>query len=340
MRDLALLPKAHLHLHLDGAMRRSTLAELAAARGLEAPLPASYGSFAAFSETIVAAARVLDDAAVVERVVDEILADAARDGAVWVELSAWPGLFAGRLGSDLEAVDVVLDAGRRAVAEHGVGLGLIVAANRDRGPAEALAVARVAAARAGHGITGFGLDGDEAAHPGAPFTEAFRVARDAGLQAVPHAGELAGPAGVADALDLLGADRIMHGVRAIEDTRLVDRLAERGVCLDLCPTSNVLLSVTPSFEQHPLPAFLAAGVHCSINADDPLLFDTSLLEEYERCRAGLGLSDRQLAHVARDSLLASAAPRELVQKGLAGIDAWLAPDNATERSGQGDGLTV
>lgn len=322
MRDLALLPKAHLHLHLDGAMRRSTLAELAATRGLEAPLPASYGSFAAFGQTIVAAARVLDDADAVERVVDEIIEDAARDGAVWLELSAWPGLFCGRLGTDLEAIDLVLGAGRRAAARHGVGFGLVVAANRDRGAAAALATARVAVARAGEGVVGFGLDGDEAACPPAPFAEAFRVARDAGLPAVPHAGELAGPRSVADALDLLGAERIMHGVRAVEDDRLVDRLAGDGICLDLCLTSNVMLSIVPSFEAHPLPELLARGVRCSINADDPLLFDTSLLREYEGCRARLGLGDSQLAQVARDSLLASAAPRVLVRRRLEDIDAW------------------
>jgi adenosine deaminase len=323
-RDLAALPKAHLHLHLDGSMRRGTLAELAEARGLDAPLPNAFGSFSAFGATIEAAARVLDEPGVVERVVDEVAADAAHEGVVWVDLSVWPGLFRGRLGSDLESLDVVLEAAAGAATAHGVGFGLVVAANRDRGPQEAVAAAELAAEYSRHGVTGFGLDGDEAAHPPDQFATAFAVAREAGLQCVPHAGELAGPASVADALDVLHADRIMHGVRAIEDPRLVRRLVESDVCLDVCPTSNVMLSVAPSLAEHPLPRFLAARVPCSVNADDPLLFDTSILREYQLCRDALGLSDEQLAEVARSSLRGSSAPSTLTATALAAVDAWLA----------------
>jgi adenosine deaminase len=225
-------------------------------------------------------------------------------------------------------VDVVLEACALAAARQGVGVGLVVAANRDRGPQAARAVAGVAAARSEQGVTGFDLDGDESAHPAAQFAAAFAVAREAGLQSVPHAGELAGPASVADALELLHADRIVHGVRAVEDPALVALLAERGVCLDVCPTSNVMLSVTPSLDRHPLPLLLAAGVACSINADDPPLFDTSILDEYELCRDELGLSDRQLADVARASLRASAAPEALVRSALAAVDAGLARPSA------------
>lgn len=133
-----------------------------------------------------------------------------------------------------------------------MGFGLIIAANRDRGPQEAVEVAHLAAARAGAGVVGFGLDGDEATHPGAEFAGAFAIAHAAGLQSVPHAGELAGPQSVREAIELLHADRIMHGVRAIEDERVVAFLVERRVCLDVCPTSNVLLGVVPSYEAHPL----------------------------------------------------------------------------------------
>jgi adenosine deaminase len=139
----------------------------------------------------------------------------------------------------------------------------------------------------------------------------------------PHAGELAGPESVHEALDRLGADRIQHGVRAVEDPALVERLAAEGICLDVCPTSNLLLSVVDDLAHHPLPALLEAGVTCSLNADDPLLFGPGLSEEYELCRAGMGLSDAALAAVARSSLQASGAPRELVRAAGAGIDRWL-----------------
>jgi adenosine deaminase len=317
-RDLLALPKAHLHIHLDGAMRRSTLAELAAKAGIEAPLPTSYGSFADFTATITAAARSLQKPADATRLVTEIVDDARNAGAVWIEPSMWPGLFGGRLGSDEATVDLVLAAGHEAAEE--IGFGLVVAANRNAGPEAALKIARLAISRMGDGVVGFGLDGDEATAPGAEFTAAFDLAHEAGLACVPHAGELAGPESVRDATTLLHADRIMHGVRAVEDPQL---LAELAVPLDICPTSNVLLSIVPALAEHPLPALLAAGVRCSVHADDPLLFDTDLLTEYERCRSDLGLSDEILADLARTSIVASGAPATRKDDALAGIDSWL-----------------
>ncbi|MFI5908519.1 adenosine deaminase [Dactylosporangium sp. NPDC051541] len=322
-RALAALPKAHLHIHLDGAMRRSTLLELAARAGVVARLPSGYGSFAAFTETITAAAACLRTPADARRLVDEVVEDAARAGAVWVEPSMWPGLFGARLGADADVLDVVLDAGRAAQDRHGVGFGLIVAANRGRSPDEAVALARLAVRRRGDGVVGFGLDGDEAAAPGPLFAEAFAIARAGGLLAVPHAGELTGAAAVRDAVEVLGADRIMHGVAAIADPALLDRLAAGDVALDVCPTSNVMLSVVPALAGHPLPALLARGVPASINADDPLLFDTDLLTEYTRARDGIGLDATRLAECARTSLRHSGAPGDLVASALAGIDAWL-----------------
>jgi len=314
-RDLALLPKAHLHLHLDGSLRPSTVAELAAGAGIAAPMPTGYGSFAAFSATISAAAACMRTADDVVRVLDEIVEDARAAGAVWVEVSMWPGLFAGRLGSDSDTVRTVLDGLQRAGIAHRVGVGLVLAANRGHGPAQALDVARLASGFAGDGVVGFGLDGDESSYPPALFADACARARAAGLPVVPHAGELLGAGSVADAVDLLGARRVMHGVRCTEDPRLVARLADSGIVLDV--------SVVPSLREHPLPALLAAGVRCTVNADDPLLFGTDLLTEYQRCREQLGLTDAQLADVARTSLEASAAPVGVVAAALARIDAWL-----------------
>jgi len=129
---------------------------------------------------------------------------------------------------------------------------------------------------------------------------------------------------VVGALDALGADRIQHGVRSIEDPDLVRRLADAAVCLDVCPTSNVLLSVSPSLAAHPLPALLDAGVRCSVNADDPLLFGPGLLEEYHLCRDQLGFDDARLAHIARCSIEGSGAPSAVKQQALKGVEDWLA----------------
>jgi adenosine deaminase len=325
MRDLVALPKAHLHLHLDGAVREHTLRDLCTSRGVEAPelpLGRTYGSFAVFMDAITACHDVLSDPDNLVRVMGEIIEDAGYDGAVWVEVSLWPGLFEGRLGSERDALELVLDAGRSAAARVGIGFGLMVAANRHAGPGAAQATAQLAVDLASQGVVSFGLDGDEAAHPPAPFAPAFDLARNGGLLCTPHAGELLGPDSVADALDVLRADRILHGVRAVEDPTLVSRLAAAPVCLDVCPTSNVRLGVfTP--ETHPLAPLLAAGVRCSVNADDPLLFGSSLLQEYELCRTVFSLSDQELAAVAATSIEASGAPHDLKERGAAAVTDWL-----------------
>ncbi len=322
MRDLRTLPKAHLHLHLEGAMRPSTLRDLADELGVDVPPIRGFGNFAAFSGMYVAACHVLTEPDALARLVHEVVEDAAADGAVWVEPAIYLPHHNERIGPPETTLEIVLAAAHDAAAKFGVGVGIVVAADRTVDPSDALEQAHLAAGYAGRGVVGFGLANDETDWPPEPFAEAFVVAREAGLLRVPHAGELAGPASVVGALDALGANRIQHGVRAIEDADLVRRLADSAVCLDVCPTSNVMLSVVPSIEAHPLPALLAAGVHCSLNADDPLLFGPNLLDEYEIVRARMGLDDATLAGIARDSLDASGAPALLQARAHAAVDAW------------------
>lgn len=321
-RDLATLPKAHLHVHLEGAMRAATLAALADRYGVVVPPIGEFGSFAAFLDLYLAACDLLRDDADLARLTREVVEDAARDGAVWVEPSVYP-MHHLRLGSVDEIVGVIVTAGLAAAEEFGIGFGLMVGANRTMPPAEAVELARVAARFAGRGVVSFGLADDETDAPPEPFAEAFAVARAAGLLSTPHAGELAGPASVRGAVDTLGARRVQHGVRAVEDPELVRRLAGEGIVLDVCPSSNVLLSVVPSLDRHPLPALLDAGVRCSVNADDPLLFGRGLLAEYQLCRDSLGLRDDELATVARASIEGSGAPEALRRTALAAVGAWL-----------------
>jgi adenosine deaminase len=327
-RDLRTLPKAHLHRHLDGAVREQTLRDLCRRGGVRAPqLPTGlrYSSFDVFMEVIEACHDALSSPENLNQVIHEVVEDAAADGAVWIELSLWPGLFAGRLGSDTAALKAALEAGNAAAIHHGVGFGLMVAANRHAGVEAAATCARTAAEFAGQGVVSFGLDGDEAAFPPNAFAEAFDIARSAELLSTPHAGELLGPESVIAAVDLLGADRILHGVRAVEDLALVERLADANICLDVCPTSNDKLGVFET-DRHPLPALLEAGVSVSVNADDPLLFGVGLLDEYELCRTQFLLSDEELTRIARTSIRASAAPVELKQAAIGQIAQWLAAD--------------
>jgi adenosine deaminase len=322
-RDLKSLPKAHLHIHLEGAMRPSTLADLAASAEMEVPTIRGFGSFTAFADTYVAACGVLRTEADMRRLVTEFVEDNALAGASWVEPGVYLPRYRDRLGGDEALLELMVDALAEATAANGLDGGLIVTADRTAPPAEAVEQAGIAARWAGRGVVGFGLANDEALFPPAPFEEAYGIARAAGLLSVPHAGELAGPESVRVALDLLGADRIQHGVRAVEDPQLVERIAESGVCLDVCPTSNVLLAVFPSLEDHPLPQLLDAGVRCSLNADDPLLFGPNLLEEYALLRSDFGFHDERIALIARSSIEASGAPASLQRAAVAGIDSWL-----------------
>ncbi|GAB2916495.1 adenosine deaminase [Rhodococcus aerolatus] len=324
MRDLAALPKGHLHLHLEGAMRPATLHELCERYGMEVPVIRGFGSFAAFDSTYVAACEVLKTHDDLVRVVHEVVEDAHAAGAVYLEPSYLPVHHRGRLGPDAETLDVVLEAGRSRAAELGLGFGLMLVADRTQDPAQGVEQAAHAVRLADRGVVSFSLVNAEAGFPPEPHRQAFDMIREAGLISAPHAGEHDGPASVRGALDTLGARRIAHGVRAAEDPALVSRLADEAVCLDVCPSSNLALGVYGSLDEHPLPGLLAAGVRVSLGGDDPLLFGPGLLEEYELARAQLGLDDATLAFIARCSLEDSGAEPDVVARGVAGIDAWLA----------------
>jgi adenosine deaminase len=334
VRDLATLPKAHLHLHLTGGMRPATLVELAAAHGtrLPAELLDPLGArvdvtgrrgWSRFQRLYDAAREVLRGPDDVRRVVREIAEDEAAAGSRWCEVQVDPSSYAGRLGGLQAAVEVVLDAMAAATRDTGVGMALLVAANRTRHPADAETLARVARRFAGRGVVGFGLSNDETRGRPEEFAKAFRLAREAGLLAAPHAGELRGAGSVRGAVEVLRADRLGHGVRAVEDPVTVALLAERGVVLEVCPASNVALGVAGALERVPVRELRAAGVPVALGADDPLLFRSGLLEQYVAVRDRQGLSDQALADLAACAVRGSAAPAELRRDLLADIDAWL-----------------
>jgi len=209
MRSLLRLPKAHLHLHLEGAMRPTTLAELA---GVRCGQPLALGGFTSFEDFMSlyrVAARLVrcGPREILLRLVREVVEDAAGDGAVWIDPHVNPLTYEDDPDAALDVLDAVIDEDRRTAARLGIGFGVLVFARRNADPSEAVEVARLAAQRAGNGVVAFGLAGNEAQYPPEPFAEAFAIARDAGLISAPHAGELAGPASVRAALDVLGARR-------------------------------------------------------------------------------------------------------------------------------------
>ncbi len=316
-------------------MRRETLLELAASHGVRLPDVLRSGGvpelratdergWFRFQRLYDAARTAVRTETDVRRLLREAAEDDRADGSGWLEIQVDPTSYAPGLGGLTPAVEIVLDAAREAEASTGVGVGVVLAANRTRHPLDARTLARLAARHAGAGVVGFGLSNDERRGRAEDFAKAFGIAARAGLLSVPHGGELAGPASVAACLDALNADRIGHGIRVVEDPALLERVAASGVTLEVCPVSNVRLGVAGSLAEVPLRALRAAGVPVALGADDPLLFGARLVEQYAAARDVHGMDDAALAELARCSVRASAAPPDRRASLLRGIDGWLA----------------
>ncbi|MER7172800.1 adenosine deaminase [Streptomyces mesophilus] len=334
VRDVRLLPKAHLHLHFTGSMRPTTLLELADKYGVHLPEALTGGEppklratdergWFRFQRLYDMARSCLREPEDIQRLVREAAEEDIRDGAGWLEIQVDPTSYAPRLGGLIPALEVILDAVEAASRDTGLGMRVLVAANRMKHPLDARTLARLAVRYADRGIVGFGLSNDERRGMARDFDRAFAIAREGGLLAAPHGGELTGPASVRDCLDDLHASRIGHGVRAAEDPRLLKRLADRGVTCEVCPSSNVALGVYEKPEDVPLRKLFEAGVPMALGADDPLLFGSRLAAQYELAREYHGFTDPELAELARQSVRASAAPDDVRDKLLAGIDDWI-----------------
>ncbi|MGA1838104.1 adenosine deaminase [Herbiconiux sp. 11R-BC] len=325
-RPLSALPKAHLHLHMEAALTPQRTARVAAAGGIVLTTVDLERDFSTFARAYLELVQLFGAHESLRMLFDEIADEAVADGVRYVELGVSPAFYAEPYGSSDAAMEAMIAAGEAATARTGVVFGMMVTVDRTLPLEAALADAALAAGFAGRGVVSLGLANDERGHPAGVFAEAFSLAKAAGLKSTPHGGELEGPESVVECLDLLGADRVQHGVRAVEDAALLVRLAASAVALDVCPTSNVLLGVAPDLAAHPLPALLDAGVRVTLNADDPHFFGVSLLDEYELCRTALGLSDATLAGIAAESIRQSALPPAEREAVLAEIAGWLASD--------------
>jgi adenosine deaminase len=316
-------------------MRHATLVELADRHGVRLPdaldedwpprLSATdeKGWFR-FQRLYDVARSVLRSEHDVQRLLLEAAQDDATEGSGWLEIQVDPSGYGARFGGITAFTDLVLDAVRSASDAAGVGIAVVVAANRTRHPLDARTLARLAAQYADRGVVGFGLSNDERRGDVAAFAPAFRIAARAGLLAVPHGGELRGPDSVRACLDHLGAKRLGHGIRAGEDPALLQRIIDSGVALEVCPASNIGLGVYPELSAVPLRKLVDAGAQVALGADDPLLFGSRLVDQYEIARSVHGFTDDELATLARQSVEASAAPSEVRGRLLTGIRAWLA----------------
>lgn len=334
-RDLAALPKAHLHLHFTGSMRPQTLWELAAERRIRLPRsltddvalqvePTHRGWFR-FQRQYDAARAVVDSEQAMRRLIREAAEDDAAEGSGRLELQVDPTSYAPHVGGLTPAIEIVLDEAEATENETGVSIGIIIAASRTRHPLDARTLARLAARHADRTpgrVVGFGLSNDERRGDTRDFAAAFRIAKDAGLLSVPHGGELLGPDHVREVVDSLAPDRLGHGVRAAQDPWLLEQIVEQGIGLEVCPASNASLGVFREATDVPLRTLVESGALIALSADDPLLFNSRLLDQYETARA-IGFTDEELAHLAASSIRLSSAPEEVRTRLLDGVQGWL-----------------
>lgn len=315
LRDyLGAMPKAELHVHLEGSVAPETLLILAERNGIDLPFSTAeefieknrYRNFGDFADAIVTVARCLRRPAGFAFAVERLGAQMAAENIRYAEV-IWVPQFYLRREFGLDGVLAGLNEGRqRALRKWGVEIRWICDLVRSvPGPAEAVqSWACGEAARAG-GVVALGLGGPESEKLPPLFETLGRRARDAGLPVVPHAGEGAGPASVWAALKQLGASRIGHGVRAVEDESLIEYLAASRTPLDVSLTSNVILGIYPSYAEHPIKRLVAAGCAVTINSDDPALFGTSLSDEYFHAIQDCGLSLAELEAAALQAVAAS-----------------------------------
>jgi adenosine deaminase len=304
----ASVPKAELHVHLEGTAPPDLIRRLADRNGLpvpdglfESPDRFRYSGFLDFLKTYDLAASVIRTGDDYRDIVYEYLSSCAREGAVYVELTASPDHAALVDLSDEEHLDGIARGIDAARDEHGIEGRILISCVRNFGVEQALRVARHAAERPHPYVVGFSMAGDEQNYPASDYAGAFQISAAAGLGCTVHAGEWAGPESVRAALEL-PITRISHGVRSIEDPDLVQELARRGMVLEVCPTSNVALGVFPTYEEHPLPRLIEAGVGVTLGSDDPPYFGTSIGGEYAIAGERMGLGDERLAEITNTAL--------------------------------------
>ncbi len=307
------LPKAELHVHLDGSLRPTTMLELADARDVQLPaatpddlaehmLVSSGTNLEHYLERFDLTLSVLQDSEALERVAYELVADHAAENVRYVEVRFCPQLSTKRGLSPEQVVDAVLSGLRRAERGHDVKAGLIVCALRSRGAAHSLEMAELASGCRPRGVVGFDLAGAEAGNPVRDHADAFRHAAEADLPITIHAGEGFGAPSIREAVELGHADRLGHGTRLHEDPELLEVVRERGIPLEVCLTSNVQTGAATSLSEHPMRRYFDDGIEVCLSTDNRLMSGVTLAEEYERASEELNFSWRDLVRLARASL--------------------------------------
>lgn len=337
-RDLHALPKVDLHVHLEGSMRPTTVVELAERAGVELPEGLREGryefrDFRHFIDEWVAGLRCLRRPNDFRRVALEFCEDQSAEGVRYAEVSVSLPDHAERLNDWDLALGSVLEGLAEGERRFGIVARVYVDVVRGIDLALSRRAMEVAADHLEDGVIGIGLGGEER-FPPEPYESIFREGIERGLRSIPHAGETHGPESIRGAIGHLGAERIGHGIRVLQDPVLVEEVVARGIGFDVCPTSNLMTRSVPSLEEHPLPAMLDAGIRCSLASDDPSMFHSFLTGEYELSRRVFGFDDERIARLATSGVRTSFAPEELKAEVEAEIAGWLGGASGRRSSGR------
>ncbi|MGF7155238.1 adenosine deaminase [Novosphingobium gossypii] len=328
---IAGLPKAELHLHIEGSLEPELMFALAQRNAVSIPYASveevraayDFSNLQDFLDIYYAGADVLRTRADFHDLAMAYFARAAADGVVHAEIMFDPQTHTDRGIAFEEVIEGLLSAMAEAEVEYGLTSQLILSFLRHLSEEAAFATLALAEPWLDR-IAAVGLDSSEVGHPPAKFARVFAAARDKGLKITAHAGEEGPPAYVHEALDLLGVDRIDHGNRALEDDALVARLAAEGMTLTVCPLSNLKLRVVNDLADHPLDRMLAQGLKATVNSDDPAYFGGYVADNYRAVAKARGLSRADLVTLARNSFTGSFLPPEVVERHLEKLDAYAA----------------
>jgi adenosine deaminase len=328
MRDLALLPKAHLHVHLENAIRWSTLREIGARNGIVVPGHANdesftFTGFGQFLDLNMMLRACLCKPEDFSRIAAEFCADEAAQGTRYVELTFTAAAHGERLGQLEMPLEAVLEGLAEGQAKHDIECQVILDHSRRRSVDRAWNTLRLATRYVGRGVVGMGMSGDDS-YSLLPFAEILEAARDAGLHLVHHAGEVSGPESIREAIVIGRAERLGHGIRALDNGSLVSEIRQLAIPLEICPSSNVALGLVPSLSAHPLPLLRAAGLTVTLSTDVPAITGASLTTEFARVRETFGYDDAVLADLALAAVDVSFAPESTKRRLREHTAAWLA----------------
>ncbi|TYP75563.1 adenosine deaminase [Paenibacillus methanolicus] len=317
--QLAALPKADLHVHLDGSVKPETILDLAARKGIQLPADTAEGllpymrvtdeceNLVEYLSKFQFVLRFMQDAESIERIAFELAEQAAAENVIYIEVRFGPHLHTNEGLTHEEAIAAALRGLKRGEERYGVAAGLIVINMRHEAEDVNREVVAAALRFQGQGVVAVDLAGDEAGYPASLFRELFRPARESGMPVTIHAGEAAGAANIEEAVLHLGAARLGHGVRLREDDRVFELVRERGVPLEMCPISNMQTKAVAGWAAYPLRDYLREGLKVTVNTDNRTVSDTTLTKEYAMLMAHCGLTIEEIAATVRNSLDAAFA---------------------------------